>query len=69
VVFCGAFLALLVFFSVLIGIYQVLWSRFLRAKRGQIVVNCVADVEARWWLGVDGISLLRDLVRQLLDCP
>jgi hypothetical protein len=42
---CGelwCFVVLLGLFWVCIGIYQVLRSRFLCAKRGQIVVNCVA---------------------------
>jgi hypothetical protein len=47
-------------FQVCIGIYQGLRSRFLRAKRGEIVVNCV--VERGEIDGVqEAVSLLQDL--------
>jgi hypothetical protein len=47
VVLCGCFLVLLGLLLVCIGIYRVSWSAFLRAKRGEIVVNCVVDVDTR----------------------
>ena len=56
VVLCGYFLVLLGLLPVCIGIYRVSRSAFLCAKRGEIVVNCVVDVDTRVVVGVDDVT-------------